>query len=91
MLDVSRHARDFLESLPPKQYRQVARRIFGLSENQHPNDSEHVSGNPGYFRVTQGEYRIIYRVATASPATVIVVDVGKRNDDQVYRDLKRRT
>jgi mRNA interferase RelE/StbE len=45
-----------------------------------------MSGHPGYFRITVGEYRVIYRT---HGDTVHVVVVGSRNDDDVYRKFDR--
>ena len=40
------------------------------------------------LRVDSGEYRIVY---TVTEDTLRVVLIGKRNDDEVYRRLERRT
>jgi len=37
--------------------------------------------------VDAGEYRIVYRATE----TVELLLVGKRNDDEVYKQLKRKT
>ena len=87
MLDLSKSAKAFLESLPPKQYKQVAERVFALSGNKQPHDSHHLSGQPGLKRIDQGEYRIVFSV---QQDVVRVQFVGKRNDDEVYRQLARR-
>jgi mRNA interferase RelE/StbE len=87
MLDISKDAQAFLRALPPKQYKQVAARILELPTNPDPHDSKHMAGHPGYKRIDQGEYRIIYRVDNG---VVRVPTVGKRNDDEVYRKFERR-
>ena len=86
-LDISRSVRTFLETLPPKQYKQVAARMFDLTANQSPHDARHLSGRPGYMRIDQGEYRIIFVV----DAQVVRVPIaGKRNDNAVYREFERK-
>lgn len=61
MLDISRNAQGFLRELQqPKQYKQIASKIFSLLKDPMPADSKHISGYPGYFRVDSGEYRIVY-------------------------------
>lgn len=87
MLDLSKSASSFLESLPAKQYKQIVERIFGLRGNQEPHDSRRLSGHPGYKRIDQGEYRIVFYV---EKDVVRVPFIGKRNDDEVYRQLSRR-
>jgi mRNA interferase RelE/StbE len=60
-LDITRRAQKFLETLPPKQFRQVVSKIFALLAEPEPPDSKQLSGFP-YRRADVGEYRIIYRV-----------------------------
>lgn len=87
-LDLGREAIDFLEYLPPKQYRQVMRAVIDLLANPKPHDSATVKGHPDVLRVTIGEYRIAY---SASDELVTVWAIGKRNDDEVYKTLNRKT
>lgn len=87
MLDISKSVHTFLRTLQPKQYKQVAARILDLATNQEPHDARHLSGYPGYKRIDQGEYRIVFVV---QDETVRVPVVGKRNDDDVYRRLQRK-
>ena len=84
-LDITKQVRDFLDGLDPKRFRQVANKIFSLMENPEPADSQQLSGYP-YRRADIGEYRIIYRV---EHGCLKVALVGKRNDDEVYKKLKR--
>lgn len=86
MLDLSNRVHAFLQTLPPKQYKQVAARILDLATNQEPHDARHLSGYPGYRRLDQGEYRIVFVI---QGQVVRVPLVGKRNDDEVYRQLGR--
>ena len=84
-LDITKQVRDFLDGLDPKRFRQVANKIFSLMENPEPTDSQQLSGY-SYRRADIGEYRIIYRV---EQGCLKVALVGKRNDDEVYKKLKR--
>jgi mRNA interferase RelE/StbE len=56
-------------------------------DNVRPNDSELLTGYKNCFRVTSGEYRVIY---TFSPDDVRVLVVGPRNDDSVYKSFERK-
>lgn len=85
-LDLTKAAGKFLATLQAKQYRQVVNTIFELRENPEPHDSEQLAGSPEYRRVDSGEYRIIYRI---EKDTVKIALVGKRNDDEVYKQFKR--
>ena len=83
--DLSRRSRKFLDSLPPKQFRQVVNKIFALMEDPEPPDSKVLAGFP-YRRADIGEYRIIYRI---EGDILKVTLIGKRNDDEIYRELRR--
>jgi mRNA interferase RelE/StbE len=80
---VSKKAQKFLDGLPPKQFRQIIRKVFVLLENPRPHDSEALRGYP-FLRNDVGEYRIIYDV---QGDTLRLIVVGKRNDEEVYRQL----
>jgi mRNA interferase RelE/StbE len=54
--------------------------------NPEPTDSIQMQGYP-FRRVDIGEYRIVYRI---EDDCLNVACVGKRNDDEVYRILKRK-
>jgi len=83
---ISHSAEKFLDDLEPKQFKQVASRVMSLGRDCRPSDMRHMRGHPGYFRITVGEYRVIYK---AIDGMVHVVVVGRRNDDAVYRSFDR--
>ena len=85
-IDITKSAGKFIKKLPPKQFKQVVGTILGLRENPKPHDSKQLIGYPEYQRVDIGEYRIIYRVDSA---TVYIATIGKRNDDEVYKRFKQ--
>lgn len=74
-----------MRKLLPKHRRQISGKILDLCSDPIPNDSEQVIGF-SYRRVDIGEYRIIYRVQSDA---LLIPLIGKRNDDDVYRRLKR--
>ena len=80
---VSKKAQKFLDDLPPKQFRQIIKKVFALLENPRPHDSKELQGYP-FLRNDAGEYRIIYDV---QGDTLRLILVGKRNDAEVYRHL----
>jgi mRNA interferase RelE/StbE len=83
-LSLSRASGRFLDTLPPKQCRQVTRKIIMLMANPQPADAERLKGYD-YSRVTVGEYRVIFDVHDGA---LRVIAIGKRNDDDVYRRLR---
>lgn len=84
-IDFTKRAEKRLVSLPPKHSRQVAAKIRELGENPHPPDSGKLKGYP-FYRVDVGEYRVIYE---EDRDTVVILLIGKRNDSEVYKELKR--
>ncbi len=84
-LDVERRAEKFVRKLLPKHRRQISGKIIELCSDPVPPDSEQITGFP-YRRVDIGEYRIIYRI---EHKTLWIPLIGKRNDDDVYKRLKR--
>lgn len=86
-LNLSKRAAKFLEKLPSKQFHQIDIKINGLLNDPLPPDSSVLKGKASdYRRADIGEYRIIYRV-NGNVLEIILID--KRNDDTVYKKLKR--
>ena len=83
-LQMTRDAQKFLDTLPPKQFRQVVQKVFALLKDPRPSDTKELKGYP-YLRNDIGEYRIIYDVQ--KDETLRLILVGKRNDDEVCRKL----
>ncbi len=79
---------DFLKRLQPKIAAQIAKKVMALNIDPRPSDSKELSGYPGYYRVDSGEYRIVYRFKVDEDLVEVLL-VGKRNDDEVYKQLKR--
>lgn len=85
-LDITKQVDDFLDTLPPKQFKQVFSKIKNLRKNCTPHDSIKLHGSPDQHRVDIGEYRIIYKF---DDKVVYIQLAGKRNDDEVYKKNKR--
>jgi mRNA interferase RelE/StbE len=85
-INLSRQAAKFLRQVPPKHGRQLAAKISQLATDPEPPDSALLKGYP-YRRADSGEYRIIYEHDSVELRVLIV---GKRNDDEVYRLLRRK-
>jgi len=78
----------FIKTLPPKHKRQVKDYILKLANQPIPADSKQLKNHAPYLRGDIGEYRVIYRF-DKSPDIVTVVLVGRRNDGDVYKRIKR--
>lgn len=73
-------------ALQAKQFAQVAKKIFSLQGNPKPQDCKQLKSYSGGYRVDSGEYRILYTI-DVELKVIDVFRVGKRNDDEVYRNL----
>ena len=89
-IKLSKRAADFLTTLQrsqPKHAKQIARKIRELQERDGVvHDAKDLVGMSPYRRTDQGEYRIVF---TIDGDTIVIELIGKRNDDEVYRQLKR--
>ena len=84
-----REALRFLKDLSQdaKRFRQVMIKVFALIESPEQPDARPLVGYEEYYRVDVGEYRIVYRY---DDENLWIEAAGKRNDDEIYRDLQRR-
>lgn len=67
------------KTLSKKNAQALARRIEELRENPRPHDSEQLKGPWDRFRLTHGEYRVIYEIDEKAKV-VTVVDVRHRRE-----------
>ena len=67
MIDISGKALKFLKRESLKQRRQLWKRIEALETDPRPNDSIHMTGYPGDFRIDVGEFRVIYSFSRQIP------------------------
>lgn len=81
-LQISRESKKFLDSLPPKQFRQVVQKILSLLDDPKPHDCKELKGYP-FLRSDVGEYRIVYDGHEHETLRVLIV--GKRNDRKLVR------
>ena len=84
-VNLSRQSAKFIKKLIAKHARQVAAKITELRNNPYPQDSIKLKGY-AYHRADIGEYRIVYQV---EESVLEILLIGKRNDDEVYKKLKR--
>lgn len=87
LLSYSRDAVKFLIELEAKQHRQINNKILLLIQDPLPNDSAELRGFSGLYRVDSGEFRIVYKF---DAKVLYVILIGRRNDDQIYKQLTRK-
>ena len=79
---------DFLKGLQPKIAVQISKKVLSLNLDPFPTDYKALKGYPNYYRVDSGEFRIVYTY-NAETDTVVIILIDKRNDDEIYKKLKR--
>lgn len=85
-IEISKRSVKFLSKVPPKQARQLGTKIQNLRFNPEPHDSVVLKGFAPLRRADVGEYRVIYFV---EDQLLKIALVGKRNDDEIYKQLRR--
>ena len=89
-LDFSNDAEQTLQKLCKSNRnaaKQVNQRLGKLIANPKPPDACKIKGMEGFMRIHAGSaYRIIY---FASDDTLYIHLIGKRNDDEIYRQQSR--
>lgn len=66
-----------------KDRQRLIEKISKLAEDPRPAECRRLAGAQDYYRIRQGDYRIVYAVADATQ-TIDVVKIGHRRD--VYRN-----
>ena len=82
---LSKRSIKFLKAIHPRHAKQLKVRILSLKAEPFPHDSKNLVGHP-FHRVDAGEFRIVYKV---DAEIIYITLVGKRNDDDVYKRLRR--
>ena len=77
-ISVDKRVMKSFRRIPEKHARQIQEALERLRVNPHPHDSIKLKSSGG-FRVTVGEYRILYTVQEDT-AQVVVYLITRRND-----------
>lgn len=88
-INLSKESIKFLKSLPLKQAKQIEKKLMEISIFPVVQDVKQLKGYANLLRVDSGEYRIIYQVEHEQNM-LMVLTIGKRNDGDVYKRLKRK-
>jgi mRNA interferase RelE/StbE len=85
-VQLNKQAAAFLGTIPAKHARQIADRITALRSDPASVLSEDLKGFAPFRRFKSGEYRVVFFIADN---TVHIPVVGKRNDDDIYKQIAR--
>ncbi len=71
----------------PRDMHAITRRLSQLEDDPKPPGARKMAGYDGeYWRITVGDYRLIYAVAETG---VYIWTIARRNDLRAYREFKR--
>jgi len=88
VLKLSKDVLKFLQGIERKHAGQLALKILSLLNNPHAPDVKQLRGAMSdYLRADMGEYRLIFRIVEDELQVILV---GKRNDDEVYQEIRRK-
>jgi mRNA interferase RelE/StbE len=71
-----------LKTLAKPAQQRIVRRLRKLEDNPRPHGIEKVTGSEDFYRIREGDYRIIYTIKDQD-LIILVVKIGHRKD--VYR------
>lgn len=77
-----RSAEKELRGIPQPDLARILRKITTLSDHPRPAEIQMLKGDNCYFRLRQGDYRIVYEVDDASQE-VAIIKIGHRRE--VYK------
>jgi len=83
---LSKRAKDFLKSISKKHAKQITDKIEKLANDINSVPTIKIKGANKLHRAKSGEYRIIFKIEN-NTLILEVVSIGKRNDDEVYKNL----
>jgi mRNA interferase RelE/StbE len=73
-----RQPRRYLGNLPQKIAEWIVGSIEALADDD-PADVQPLAGQPGYYRLRIGQYRVIFR-RESDPDTIVITWIGPRGD-----------
>jgi mRNA interferase RelE/StbE len=77
-ISVDKRVLKSFKKVPLKHARQIQEALQRLKVNPHPQDSKKLQSTGGY-RVTVGEYRILYTIQEDT-STIVIYLITRRND-----------
>lgn len=73
-----------LDKIPKEDVKKIINLIEELSSNPHPPSSRKLSGKASFYRVRQGDFRIIYEIKNREKEIRIILI---RHRSEAYRGL----
>ena len=88
MLEVnfSNQALKFIQGIPLKHKLQILERINRLAQFPEEMPIKILKGYSPFCRLAAGEYRVVFKIVETE---LFITIIEKRNDDEIYKMLKR--
>ena len=83
---LTRQAQKTLTKAPKDQAKRLATQIQVLASDPEAPASIELRGLAPWRRIKSGDFRIVYQVAEDE---LLIGAIGKRNDDEIYRQVRR--
>lgn len=74
-----RSAEKELRQISPPHLALMMKKIAELSDNPYPHGTKLLKGENRYFRLRQGDYRIVYEVI-AEEHKIVIIKIGHRRE-----------
>ena len=68
-----------LRKIPKVDLRRIAAKIQTLPENPRPAGCQLLKGEDRYYRVRQGDYRVVYEISDADQK-ITIIKIGHRRE-----------
>ena len=82
-IQVAPKAERQLKKLPKDEASKITKKIRLLEKNPRPDGSTKLSGSTGYYRIRQGNYRVIYEIKD-NKLLVLVLVLKVDHRKQIY-------
>ncbi|HNV86434.1 MAG TPA: type II toxin-antitoxin system RelE/ParE family toxin [Candidatus Omnitrophota bacterium] len=78
-LSFKRSAEKELRKIPPPDISRLVQKIGALSDEPRPLGAQMLKGDNRYFRLRQGDYRIVYEINDGT-REITVIKIGHRRE-----------
>jgi len=82
-IEIDKKSLDFLDSLPTKHKKQIAKKIDNLATDPYPSNAILIKNQKDIWRIRSGDYRIAYTVIN-NKLLVLVIHIGDRKNFYKY-------
>ena len=78
-IEIRRSAEKELRHIPKPDLKRIVQKIAALADNPRPTGVQMLKGEDRYYRIRQGDWRIIYEVDDRG-GTITIIKIGHRRE-----------